>query len=67
MRIVCTRKSPTVAEYYIRAAMHMRKDAIVRDLQTTKNETDINHGASRELFDVVNIAVRIETERVLYA
>lgn len=47
--------------------MHMRKDAIVRDLQTTKNETDINHGASRELFDVVNIAVRIEPERVLYA
>lgn len=45
---------------------HMREDAIVRDLQTTKNETDINHGASRELLDVVNIEVRIEPARVLY-
>jgi len=44
---------------------HMRQDAIVRDLQTTKNEMDINHGASRELLDVVNITLRIESERVL--
>ena len=44
---------------------HMRKDAIVRDLQTAKNETDINHSVSRELLNVVNIAVRIERERVL--
>jgi len=43
----------------------MRQDAIVRDLQTTKNEMDINHGASRELLDVVNITLRIESERVL--
>jgi len=46
-----------------RCGPHMCKDAIVRDLQ--KNETDINHGVSRELLDVVNIVVRIELERVI--
>lgn len=58
-----------VAEYYIRMAPEDRvcQDVTVRDLQTTKNETNINHGASRELLDVVNIAVKIEPVRVLYA
>lgn len=72
-RITYPETTDVRAEYYIRArGPYTRRviRAIVRDLRTTTQERRINHGASRELSDVVNIArgkngIRLRVMRVI--